>query len=65
MDHGELGALLLYAQASGAREVCFVRGLTDEVARLFAARKLRVRPIGPPEQMALFGAGDGRPFTSR
>jgi hypothetical protein len=53
-DHGDLPSLLAYAQASGARDVYFTAGLTEEVARAFRAKKLRVHPLTAPAQMGLF-----------
>jgi putative mRNA 3-end processing factor len=55
-DDGDLPSLLEHAHATGARDVYFTCGLTDEVARAFAVRRLRARPLGPPEQMRLFSA---------
>ncbi|HZS37254.1 MAG TPA: hypothetical protein VFF06_10520 [Polyangia bacterium] len=55
-DHADLPSLLEHARSTGARDVYFTRGLTDGVARAFAAHRLRALPLGPPEQMRLFAA---------
>ncbi len=56
-DHGDLPSLIDFALQTGAREIRLTAGFTDEVARAFAARRLRARPLGPPEQMALLDGG--------
>jgi hypothetical protein len=52
-DHADLPSLIAHAQAAEARDLYFTRGLTDRVAQAFARKKVRVHPLGPPEQMAL------------
>jgi hypothetical protein len=50
----DLATVVEHAAAAGARQVHVAAGFSDEVARAFAARRLRVQVLGPPEQMRLF-----------
>jgi putative mRNA 3-end processing factor len=52
-DHGDLPSLVAYAQSSGARDVYFTAGLTDEVERAFRVKKLRVHALLAPAQLPL------------
>jgi hypothetical protein len=52
-DHGDLTSLVTFAADTGARDVYLTAGLTDAVARTFAARKLRVHALARPAQMIL------------
>jgi hypothetical protein len=52
-DHADLPSLIAHAHAAGARDVYLTRGLSDPVVKAFAKHKIRVHPLGPPEQMAL------------
>jgi hypothetical protein len=50
----DLAALVEFAASTGARQVHITGGFSDEVVRAFARKKLRVSPLGPPEQRSLF-----------
>jgi putative mRNA 3-end processing factor len=54
-DHGDLPSLIGFAKDTGARDVYLLAAqLTDEVARAFRARRLRVHALFAPEQTQLF-----------
>ena len=59
-DHGDLPSLLEHVRESGARDVYFSAGLTDEVAQAFRKRRLRVHALCAPAQLGLFPAPAGR-----
>jgi putative mRNA 3-end processing factor len=50
----DLPALVEFAVSTGARIVHVTGGCSDEVVRAFAKKKLRVSPLGPPQQVPLF-----------
>ncbi len=52
-NYGDLPSILAHVVATGARDVYFTAGLTDEVASAFAARRLRVHALAAPAQLAL------------
>jgi hypothetical protein len=53
-DSADLPTLLEFAIASDARQVYLLNGYNDDVARAFAKKKLRLSPLGPPQQVPLF-----------
>jgi putative mRNA 3-end processing factor len=53
-DSCDLPALLDFAAACDARQVYLLNGYQDDVARAFARKKLRLSPLGPPQQQPLF-----------
>lgn len=58
-DHGDLPSLVAHARAAEARDVWLLSGLTDAVARAFAAAGIAAHALEPPRamrQMSLFGA---------
>ena len=57
-DHGDLPSLVAHARAAGARDVWLTTGLTDAVARAFAAEGIVAHALEarrPMRQMSLFG----------
>jgi hypothetical protein len=50
----DLAALVEFAVATGAEAVWIAGGFSDPVAAAFARKKVRVSPIGPPQQVPLF-----------
>jgi len=52
-DHGDLPSLVAFASSTGARDVYFTAGLTDEVASVFRKKKLRVHALQAPAQLPL------------
>jgi putative mRNA 3-end processing factor len=50
----DIGRLVEFAAATGARLVHVVGGFSDDTARAFARKRLRASPLGPPQQVPLF-----------
>jgi hypothetical protein len=55
-DSVDLPALLRYVSDCEARDLYLTAGYDEKVVRAFAERRVRVHPLGPPRQLALFSA---------
>ncbi len=47
--------LVRYARGSGVRQVYLTAGFSSEVAAALSVHKIGAAPLGPPQQLALFG----------